>query len=147
MTNSLRAIYRFWAMLIYAAVLVQVALAGYGAFDAAKKVGDGATDSTPTLTNKQWDHGFGLHGTLGYIIFLASILLLLFALGARLGRKHVLLALGVPLLVFVQIVLAIAGGSVPAIGALHPLNALVIVGFTAYLAREAYRGTWLVATA
>jgi heme A synthase len=147
MTNSLRAIYRFWAILIFVAVLVQVALAGYGAFDAAKKVGDGPNDTTPTLTNKQWDHGFGPHDALGYIIFLASVLLLLFALGARLGRRRVLLALCAPLLVFVQIVLAIAGGSIPAVGALHPLNALVIVGFTAYLAREAYRKTWLVTTA
>jgi hypothetical protein len=57
----------------------------------------------------------------------------------------VLLALAMPLLVFVQIVLALAGGSVPAVGALHPLNALLIVGFTGYLAREAYRKTWTVA--
>src|SRR5471030_2190169 len=74
MTNSLRAIYRFWAMLIFAAVIVQVALAGYGAFSAAKKVGDGPNDTTPSLTNKQWDHGFGPHDALGYIIFLATIL-------------------------------------------------------------------------
>jgi heme A synthase len=146
MKNILRAIYRFWAMLIFAAVIVQVALAGYGAFSAAKKVGDGPNDHTPTLTNKQWDHGFGAHDVLGYLIFLASILLLLFALGAGLGRKRVLLALAMPLLVFVQIVLAVAGGSIPAVGALHPVNALVIVGFSYYLAREAYRKTWLVAT-
>ena len=51
-----------------------------------------------------------------------------------------------PLLVFVQIVLAVAGGSIPAIGALHPLNALIIVGFGGYLAREAYRRTWALTT-
>jgi Family of unknown function (DUF6220) len=147
MTNSMRAIYRFWAMLIFTAVIVQVALAGYGAFSAAKKVGDGPNDTTPSLTNKQWDHGFGPHDALGYLIFLASILLLLFALASRFDRKRVLLALGVPLLVFVQIVFAVAGGSVPAIGALHPLNALIIVGFTGYLAREAYRRTWTPTTA
>jgi hypothetical protein len=72
--------------------------------------------------------------------------LLLFALGSRFERKRVLLALGVPLLVFVQIVFAGPGGSIPAIGALHPLNALVIVGFTGYLAREAYRRTWTPTT-
>ena len=43
MTNSLRAIYRFWAMLLFAAVIVQVAAAGYGAFYAAHKVGDSRT--------------------------------------------------------------------------------------------------------
>jgi heme A synthase len=146
MTNSMRAIYRFWAMLLFVAIIVQVALAGFGAFSAAKKVGDGPNDTTPSLTNKQFDHGFGPHDALGYLIFLASILLLIFALASRFDRKRVLLALAMPLLVFVQIVLAVAGGSIPAIGALHPLNALIIVGFGGYLAREAYRRTWALTT-
>jgi hypothetical protein len=145
MTNSMRAVYRFWAMLIFVAVIVQVAAAGYGAFYAAKKVGDGPNDTTPSLTNKQWDHGFGFHGILGSLIFLAGILLFLFALAGRFDRKRVLLALALPLLVFVQILLAIIGGNVPAVGALHGANALVVVGFSAYLAREAYRRTWTLA--
>jgi Family of unknown function (DUF6220) len=142
MTNSLRAVYRFWAMLLFVAVIIQVGAAGYGAFYAAHKVGE---KPKKALTNTQWDHGFGFHDALGYLIFLGAILLLLFALAGRFDRRRVLLALGVPLLVFVQIVLAIAGGSIPAVGALHPLNALLIVGFTAYLAREAHRRTWAVA--
>jgi heme A synthase len=143
MTNSLRAVYRFWALLLFAAVLVQVAAAGYGAFAAAHKVGEKPKE---IVTHKQWDHGFGFHDALGYLIFLAAILLLLFALASRFDRRRVLLALAMPLLVFVQIVLAVAGGNIPAIGALHPLNALIIVGFTAYLAREAYRKTWTLTT-
>jgi len=83
MTHSLRAIYRFWAMLLFPAVIVQVGAAGYGAFNAAHKV----SDTTP-LTQKQWDHGFGFHMAFGYILFLASVLLFLFALAARLGRKR-----------------------------------------------------------
>jgi hypothetical protein len=78
----------------------------------------------------------------GYILFLASVLLFLFALSARVGRKRVLLALAAPFLFFLQILLAIIGGGTPAIGVLHPVNALVIVGFTGYLAREAYRKAW-----
>lgn len=143
MTNSMRAVYRFWAMLIFAAVIVQVAAAGYGAFYAARKVGEKPKE---TLTNKQWDHGFGFHGILGVVILLAGILLFLFALAGRFDRKRVLLALALPLLVFLQIVLAIIGGSVPAVGALHGANALVVVGFAAYLAREARRKTWALAT-
>jgi len=140
MTNSMRAVYRFWARLIFVAVIVQVAAAGYGAFYAAHKVGEKPKE---TLTNKQWDHGFGFHGILGSMIFLAGVLLFLFALAGRFDRKRVLLALALPVLVFVQILLAIIGGSVPAVGALHGANALVVVGFAAYLAREAHRQTWM----
>jgi len=139
MTNSLRAVYRVWAMLLFVAVIIQVGAAGYGAFYAAHKVGE---KPKKTLTNHQWDHGFGLHGILGFVIFLATILLLLFALGSRFDRRRVLLALGAALLVLLQIVLAGLGSSVPAFGALHGLNALVIVGYTGYLAREAHRRTW-----
>jgi hypothetical protein len=135
-------VYRFWAMLLFVAVIVQVGAAGYGAFYAAHKVGE---KPKKTLTDDQWDHGFGLHGFLGFLIFLATILLLLFALGSRFDRRRVLLALGAALLVLLQIVLAGVGGDVPAIGALHGLNALVIVGYTGYLAREAQRRTWTVA--
>ncbi len=142
MTNSMRAVYRFWAMLIFAAVIVQVAAAGYGAFYAAHKVGEKPKE---TLTNKQWDHGFGFHGILGSLIFLAGILLFLFALASRFDRRRVLLALALPVLVFVQILLAIIGGSVPAVGALHGANALLVVAFTLYLAREAHRRTWVAA--
>lgn len=139
MTNSLRAVYRFWAILLFPAVIVQIGAAGYGAFNAAHKV----SDTTP-LTQKQWDHGFGFHMGFGYILFLASLLLFLFALAARLGRKRVLLVLAAPFLFFLQILLAVIGGGTPAIGVLHPVNALVIAGFTGYLAREAYRKTWTV---
>ena len=140
MTNSLRAIYRFWAMLLFPAVIVQIGAAGYGAFNAANKL----SDTTP-VTQKQFDHGFSFHTGFGYILFLAALLLFVFALAARLGRKRVLLALAAPLLFFLQIVLAIIGGGTPAIGVLHPVNALVIAGFTGYLAREAHRRTWTIA--
>ena len=50
MTNSLRAVYRVWAMLLFVAVIVQVGAAGYGAFYAAHKVGE---KPKKTLTNHQ----------------------------------------------------------------------------------------------
>ena len=100
---------------------------------------------TKTLTSHQLDHGFGLLGILCFLIFLVTILLLLFAPGSRFDRRRVLLALGAALLVLLQIVLAGLGSSVPAFGALHGLNALVIVGYTGYLAREAHRRSWTLA--
>ena len=75
---------------------------------------------------------------LGYILFLASLLLFLIALGARLGRRRVLLALGLPLLVFVAIVLAIAGGKHPVVGIFHPIDAFLVAGLSGYLAHAAW---------
>jgi len=98
MTTAFRALYRYWAALLFLAVIVQVGAAGYGAFSADHKASD-----QNGLTSKQFDHGFGPHIALGYGIFLASLLLVLFALGARPGRRVVLEALTLALLVFVAI--------------------------------------------
>ncbi len=67
------------------------------------------------------------------------MLLLVVALLARLGRRGVLFALAVPLLVALQIVLAWISEAVHGIGILHGLNALVIFGLTGYLTGEAWR--------
>ena len=68
------AAYRFWAMVVFVAVLVQIGAAGYGAFYAGKHA--------DALSGKKFDHGFGLHIALGYLLFLATLLLLVFALAA-----------------------------------------------------------------
>jgi cell division protein FtsW (lipid II flippase) len=125
------AAYRFWAMIVFVAVLVQIGAAGYGAFYADKHAN--------SLSGKKFDHGFGLHIALGYILFLATLLLLIFALAARLDRKRVLRALALFGLVLLAIVLALAGHSVPAVGALHPIDALAVVGLSGYLAHSARR--------
>jgi hypothetical protein len=134
MTNALRVTYRFWLTVLVVAVIVQIGAAGYGAFDAAHEV----SDTTP-ITNHQWDHGWNFHDGLGYIIFFVSIPLFLIAWGANLGKRAVLLSLGVPLLVLLQILLAAGGESVPAIGILHPINAFVILGFVGSLTGKAWR--------
>jgi len=135
MTTAFRALYRFWAALLFLAVIVQVGAAGYGAFSADHKA-----DANDAVTHKQFDHGFGPHVALGYLIFLASLLLFLFALGARLGRRGVLPALALAALVFLAILLAVAGGSTPAVGILHPIDALLIVGLSGLLAHRAWTG-------
>jgi hypothetical protein len=135
MASSLRAVYRVWTSILFLAVLLQIGAAGYGAFYADQKVSSGSD----LLTKKQFDHGFNFHDGFGYLIFVGSVLLVLLALAARLGRKSVLLALAVALLVIVQIALAIAAESTPAIGVLHPLNAVVLAGFTGMLTHRAWR--------
>jgi hypothetical protein len=131
----LRTIHRYWLALLTLAIVVQVGAAGYGAFYAADKADPGP------MTTKQFDHGFSFHSGFGYFIFLGGIVLLLLALGARLGKRAVLRNLGVPVLLAVQIVLAWIGSGTPAVGVLHPINAFLILGLVGSLAYEAWRGT------
>jgi hypothetical protein len=125
-----RAMYRFWVSLLTLAVVLQIGSAGYGAFDTADKVDGGTVDQD------SFEDSFGLHIGLGYLIFLGTIVLLLLSFGAR-GKQRILRSVGVLVLVMIQILLAWSGGSVPYIfGALHPINAFIILGF---LGSMAYR--------
>ena len=138
--NAFRAIYRWWITLLFLAVIVQIAAAAYGAFYSADKLGDqSGSDEQKMISEKAFEHGFGFHNGFGYIIFLASVLLLVIALIARLGRRRVLFALAVPVAFAIQIVLAWASESVHAIGILHGLNALVIFGLTGSMTGVAWR--------
>ena len=136
----LGTVFRYWLTLLFVAVIAQIAGAAYGAFYAAQKLGDQkGPDEHKLISEKAFDHGFGFHTGFGYIIFLASILLLLLALAARLGKRRVLFALAVPVAVAVQIVLAWASESVHAIGILHGINALVIFALVGYQTGEEWR--------
>jgi hypothetical protein len=133
-------IYRYWVALVFAAIIAQIAGAAYGAFYSAQKLGDqNGPDEQKLISEKAFDHGFAFHTAFGYIIFLGAVILVLVALAARLGKRRVLLALAVPLLVAVQIVLAWASEAVHGVGPLHGINALVLFGFTGFLSREAWR--------
>jgi hypothetical protein len=138
----LRTIYRYWIALLFLAVVAQIAAAAYGGFYSADKLGaQMGSDEQKMISEKAFDHGFGFHNGFGYLIFLGAVVLLLLALGARLGRRRILLSLSVPVAVAVQIVLAWASESVHGIGILHGLNALVIFGLTGSMAGQAWRGT------
>jgi hypothetical protein len=120
--KAFRAIYRFWVSLVTLAVVLQIAFAGYGAFDTADKVDGGTVDED------SFEDSFGLHIGFGYLIFLATIVLLLLSFGAR-GKQRILRSVAVVVLLVIQILLAWTGGSAPYIaGALHPINAFIILG-------------------
>jgi Family of unknown function (DUF6220) len=108
-------------------VIVQFFLAGLGAF----RVQDGASSS-------HFDHVWGPHRTRGNVLFIVGLLVLVAAIVARLGRTRVLLSLVLPLLVFVQSVLANNGPSW--VRAFHPVVAVIILAlagqFTGRLWRE-----------
>ncbi len=117
-----RAIYRFWVSLLTLAVVLQIGFAGYGAFDTADKVDGG------TVNEDSFEDSFGLHMGFGYLIFLGTLVLLLLSFGAR-GKQRILRSVAVVVLLVIQILLAWSGASAPyAAGALHPLNAFLILG-------------------
>jgi hypothetical protein len=133
-TNALQAVYRFWAALLFLAVLVQIGAAGYGAFYSASKIND-----QKVIGEDAFDHGWSFHTGFGYAVFLGAVVLFLLALAARIGKRGVLFALAAPVLVAVQIILAWAGEDAPAVGIFHPINALVIAGLTGSITVYAWR--------
>ena len=132
----LRTAYRWWVAILFLGVIVQIGLAGYGAFYAVDKADDAGKN---TIVGDKVTHGFGPHSGLGYVLFLGSILLFLLALGSRFERRRVLWNLAIPLLFIVQIVLAWIGGGVAGLGFLHPINALVIFSVLGATAHRAWR--------
>lgn len=131
--NALRAVYRYWISILALAVVVQIGLAGYGAFYAAHKVHDAS------INEDVFEDGFGAHIGLGYFIFLGTVLAVIFVLLARPGKRVVLMTVGLLALVMLQIVLAWIGGDTPAVGALHPINAFIILGLVGALAGGQWR--------
>ena len=132
----LRTIFRFWLLLLFAAVVLQIAFAGFGAFDVADKLGSEGASVDEDSFNDSW----GLHTGFGYLIFLGAIVAFLLALAARVGRRRVLHALAIVGLVMLQIVLAWIGYGAPLVGALHPINAFLILGAVGALAAREWRG-------
>jgi uncharacterized membrane protein len=132
--NAFRTILRFWAGLMTLAVIVQIGFAGYGAFDAADKLGSGSIDEDT------YDDGFGLHAALGTFLVLGGLILFLLSLGTR-SRSRILWSLLAFVLLFAQMVLGWTGAELPAVlGFLHPVNALIILAvlgsFTGRMWRE-----------
>ena len=131
----MRAIYWAWSTVLFAAIVVQVGLAGYGAFYAANKLDDEGS----TIDEDVFFDGFVAHALFGYILILAGLLLLVIGAIAgigkwRLGRHGVLFGLLV-----LQLFLAWFGFGVPAIGFFHPVNALLIFGLAGWIAWDEWR--------
>ena len=124
--------YRYLVALFFLGVIVQFFLAGLGVFRTQHDADGGVT-----VSDHRFEHNFSPHAALGNILFVVGLLVLLAALAARLGRNGALLALALPVLVFLQSVFANAGPS--GFRALHPVNAGLILGTSALLAHRAWR--------
>jgi hypothetical protein len=136
-----RAVFRYWLWLLLAVVVLQIALAGLGAFDVVEKVSEAGTSVDEEAIDDSW----GLHIGFGYLVLLGALITFVLALAARVGRQGVLHSLGIFGLVIVQVLLAWFGSEVPIIGALHPLNAFLILGAVLALTMREWKGEQMTA--
>jgi hypothetical protein len=119
--------------LLFVAIVVQVALAGYGAFNATGKADDDASVAGKTITD-----GYNAHAVVGTIVVAIMIVLVLVAVVGRLGTPWVQWSSGLLVLGIAQMLLAWLGDAVPALGFLHAVNALAIYAGIAMLAHRAW---------
>jgi hypothetical protein len=130
-----RSVYWAWSMVLFAAIVVQVGLAGYGAFYSANKL----QDEGATIDEDVYFDGFVAHALFGYIVLLAGLLFLVSGLIAgvgkwRLGRHGLIFGL-----LILQVLLAWFGFEAPIIGFLHPINALLIFMLSGWVAWDEWR--------
>jgi hypothetical protein len=129
----MKTAFRWWTIVWPVLVVVQITLVGVGAFHAANVV-----DDKSSITKDSFESWFNPHAAFGTILVGLAILYGLFSLATRDRRQMKIGGITAGLFV-VQLLLAWLGGGVPALGWLHPLNALVILAFTGRNAAEAWR--------
>lgn len=129
----MRAVYKYWAWLVFAAVVLQIGFAGYGAFFVAN-----AVDDSPVNEDK-FEDGFGLHMGFGYLVVLLVLVFLVIAAVARVGRQRLIRNAVLFGLLVLQVVLAWIGEAVSVVGFFHPVNALLIFGLSGWMAMSASR--------
>ncbi|MBA3432513.1 MAG: hypothetical protein H0U08_00295 [Actinobacteria bacterium] len=131
----MRTIYWVWSMILFVAIVIQVGLAGYGAFYAASKL----EDEGSTIDEDVFFDGFGLHAGFGYLVVLLGLVFLVLGVIAGIGRwrlgQHGLLFA----LLILQVLLAWFGFEAPVIGFFHPVNALLIFGLAGSIAFGEWR--------
>ena len=121
--------YRVIAGVIALGVLVQAAAIAFGWFDAISQLDKGLVIDE----NYEGNAGHVLHGMFGMFVMplLGLILLIVSFFAAKTvpgARKWAGIVFGV---IVLQVVLAIVAFSAPIVGALHGINALVILGSAA----------------
>ena len=131
----MQAVYRWWATLVFAVVIVQIGLAGYGAFYVV-----GKTDNNGVVNEDTVSNGFDAHVAWGYLaVGTSTLILLIIGLIAgigkwRLGRHGVLFGLFI-----LQVALAIGGYGTPYVGFFHPVNALVMFAVSGSIVYTTWR--------
>src|SRR5712691_10953050 len=137
----MKVLFRWWSGIVFVAVIAQIGLAGVGAFHASKKLDKKGS----TLSHDSFISWWNPHAALGFLLVLGAVLLVILA---AIGRRDRLKWTGIVLGLFVvQLPLVGLGSAVPALGWLHPINALVIFAVTGSLAAHEWRARPAVAPA
>lgn len=128
----MRSVYRVLAFVIVAEVAIQAMAIAYAVAGLGKWVDEGGVLDKAVMESDEMPFpeiaGFIIHGINGmYLIPLLALLLLIFSFFAKVPGG-VTWAAVVLLLVVLQVVLGLFGEDIPALGALHGLNALVLFG-------------------
>jgi hypothetical protein len=128
----MRSVYRVFAFLIAAEVVIQASAIAYGFFGIGKYVDDGATINKAAIESDSTSFtglgGLAVHGINGTMIVpVIALVFLVISFFAKVpgGVKWAGITF---LLVAIQITLGIFGHEVPALGALHGINALLLFG-------------------
>jgi hypothetical protein len=142
----MRTAFRWWTIVIPFLVVIQITLVGVGAFHGSTSVDDKFGDKVPPpcdsscghAFNKSYENWFEPHVTFGYLLVLSIILYGLFSFATR-DRRLMKIAWITVAIAIVQVLLAYLAYGVNALGFLHPLNALILLGWTGRNAAMAWR--------
>jgi hypothetical protein len=131
----MKSVYRVLAGLVAVGVVLQAMFIALGWFTAIKDMDDGL------VIDKNYDGNIGhtLHGQFGSMVIpILALLLLIVSFFAHVagGVKWALYVVG---LVVLQIALAFFSFGVPAVGALHGLNAFALFAVAGFASRRAAR--------
>lgn len=117
---NLRTLHAATAAVFGASLIVQVFLAGL---------------AIPQLGG---NGSFAMHRDFGYLIGLITLLVLVTAVIARIGRRRIAQSAGFLVLYVVQSSLPYMDPGLPAAAALHPVIALVMFGLASWYARAVW---------
>ncbi len=136
----MRTVYRVLAYAVAAEVIVQAMAMVFAIAGLGKWVEDGGVFDKSVMESDKAPFpevvGFAIHGINGMMIIpLIALLLLISSFFAKIPGAVKWAAL-VLLLVVVQVTLGLVGHAVPAVGALHGLNALLLFSSAVYAARR-----------
>ena len=136
----MKSVYKVLAYLVAIEVVVQAMAMVFAVAGLGKWVDDGGVLDKAAMENDSLSFtgsvGFAIHGVNGMLIIpLLALLLLIASFFAKVpgGVKWAALVL---LLVVLQATLGLVGHAVPAVGALHGLNALLLFSTAIYTARR-----------
>lgn len=136
----MRQTYRVLAGLVALGVILQAMFIAFGFFTVGHDVEEnGKVLSKSTFDNGYEPLGLNLHGLFGMMIIplLAIVLFIISFFAARQVHQAVKWAGFVLLAVIVQVTLAFVAFAAPVVGALHGLNAFVVLGTAAMASRRA----------